>query len=478
MKNRIYTLALSALMIVFMGACADRLDLDPFNAVGTDNAFQSAGDFSNAVRGMYSGMRAGDYYGGRYIATPDILSDNLIICSEGRLSQQTTHYWNYGGNNTWLLWDDGYRIILRANLILENIDALEDGAFKNNVMGEALAIRALAHFDMARLYCPAPQHAPTALGIPYMTSSDASQKPSRPPVTETFNLIIQDLEDAAALISDDNGEGRLNQVAVNGLLARVNFYAGDNAGAIAAATAVIDDPNAPAVATAAQFDDLWKDGNAAGVLFKMKITNQDGTSPGVQYSQTGAEGVRSEYVADYAFYTEYENSAEYTGDVRLDVYFQTSDFAGETFNHIAKWFGRTGAPANLSDVQVLRMEEIYLTRAEARALTNQAGALADLNVVRDQRYTSYTGGETGAALLAAIRLERRKELAFEGHRFFDIKRMNVGISRSTFGDYADGSGGALPSNALNLPAGDGRFSLPLPQSELNANSNMEQNPGY
>ncbi|HAA12789.1 MAG TPA: hypothetical protein DCE41_14300 [Cytophagales bacterium] len=341
-----------------------------------------------------------------------------------------------------------------------------------------MALRAMAHFDMARIYCKPPQQASGSdLGIPYMTSSDASQKPGRPSVSETFTMILNDLDEALTLIGDGNGINQMNGYAVNALLARVHFYMGDNASAITHATAAITAQ--PGIAAYDDVDGMWKDENDAGVLFKIANTDQDNVGVGVQYSQTGPTGVRSEYVVDYGLYQLYEDNSDDTDDVRLDVYFSTSEFAGSEFNHIAKWFGRTGSNANVSDIQVLRTEEMYLTRAEARAATgDDAGALADLNVIRDERYTAHATGETGAALLAAIRLERRKELAFEGHRFFDLKRLNAGISRSTFGDYSDGSGIALPADALNLPAGDTRLELPIPQAELNANENMVQNPGY
>lgn len=479
MKNRIYTAAVAGLVALSMSSCGDLLELDPFNSVGVDAAFENNVAFNNAIKGVYSGIRDGEYYGGQYIATPDILADNVIISAQGRQSQQVRHFWNMGGNATWALWDDGYRIILRANLILENIDNLADGDVKNNIRGQALAMRAMVHFDMARLYCVAPQHGSASdLGIPYLISSDASQKPGRSTVGETFTKIMDDLTTAASLIGDDNGVYQLNKSSVQMLIARVQFYSGNDAAALTALNAVLT--GNPPVASKANFQDVWKDDSDEGVLFKMANTTQDNIGVGVQYSQTGPDGVRSEYVADFAFYQEFQDGPNGNGDIRLGAYFSTSEFSGTMQNHISKWFGASSKNANVSDTQVLRLSEGYLTRAEILASTDEAAALADLNVVRDQRYDSYTGGETGAALLAAIRMERRKELAFEGHRFFDLKRLNVDITRSAFGDASDGTGTSLPANVRTLPVGDFRFQLPIPQAELNANDNpdMKQNPGY
>ena len=76
----------------------------------------------------------------------------------------------------------------------------------------------------------------------------------------------------------------------------------------------------------------------------------------------------------------------------------------------------------------------------------------------------------------AIQFERRVELSFEGHRFFDLKRRGESVQRSTMGDIIDGSG--TPPDFPTLDADNFRFQLPIPIAEINANQNMVQNPGY
>lgn len=126
----------------------------------------------------------------------------------------------------------------------------------------------------------------------------------------------------------------------------------------------------------------------------------------------------------------------------------------------------------------MRTSEILISRAEAYARLNKnTEALVDLNTLRQSRYSNFVVGiETGADLLTAILFERRLELAFEGHRFFDLKRLGLGVTRSSFGDKSDGTG--INNVTKTLPAGDIHFQLPLPQSEINANPNIVQNPGY
>lgn len=465
-----------ALFIIssFLVSCDQELELTPFDALETEIALQQPSDFTNAIRGAYASMQGGSYYGGLYISTPDVLADNLIVCSEGRNSQQSLHYWNYSGNNTWGgIWSQGYRTIYRVNAVLENLENLSEGDFRNNVEGEALAIRALAHFDMARIYANFPQAGASEMGIPYVTSTDVTAQPARPTVQVTYDNIIADFETAKGLINDTNGDGRLNADVVNGLMSRLYLYLQNYNATITAATAALR--GTPSVGSIDIFPGIWLDATDEGVAFKIRHTEADNISIGVQYSQTGSTGVRSEYVVDYEFYQLYGEN-----DVRTASYFSTSPFAGKDFNHIAKYFGRETGSLNVVDTKVLRWAEVYLNRAEAYAAQGMdTEALADLDVVRSQRYTDFaSGNETGQALKDAIQLERRLELAFEGHRFFDLKRQGLPISRSGFGDEADGTGIPVPAESQVMPAGDDRFQLPLPQDELNANPNMVQNRGY
>ena len=455
-------------------SCEDKLQLEPFDALDVSAAFETNTDFSNAVKGAYAFLRDGNYYGGEFYLLPDAISDNLIICSEGRFSYQDYYLFNTNGNIAWFnFWRAAYDVILRTNHILENIDNLEDGAFKDDIMGQALALRGMAHFDLARVYSKAPQFAAgTDLGIPYVTSTDAGLRPERPTVAETFTQIQADLDQAATMIAADNGTGFLNTAAVHALRARLALYQGDFAGAESAATSAINASVNGGVASITDFPSIWTDETENGVIFKVINTNLDGVSVGVVYNQASPQGIRSEYVPDFSFYGLFTAT-----DVRLS-WFEQSAFAGSTFNHVIKYLQRPGSDQAVVDMKVLRWGEVYLTRAEARSETgDDAGALADLDAVRSQRYTGFvSGGETGAALKTAIERERRIELAFEGHRLFDLKRKNLPIVRSAFGDYFDGTGNAVPPGSATLPVTSPKFQMPIPQEELNANPSMQPNP--
>jgi tetratricopeptide (TPR) repeat protein len=309
--------------------------------------------------------------------------------------------------------------------------------------------------------------------LPYViTAADPTIKPSNEPVKGFYDKVIADLVKAEALINTSNGVGRLNKAAVAGLLSRVYLYKGDYANRIAAATRALG--TTPNLANIATFPSIWKDATETGVLFKVKNTDLDNSSTlGVNYYQTVAAGIKSEYNVDYNFYQLFTDN-----DIRKSTYIQTSPYVGTNYNHIIKYAGRPGSPAGVVDAKVLRTAEVLLNRAESYYRSgNIPAALADLVLLKTNRYTGYvTETLAGTALLNEIFLQRRLELAFEGDRFWDLKRLNLSVQRAVKGEKADGTG--TPPVFPTLAAGDPKFQLPYPQAELIFNTNLKQNPGY
>jgi hypothetical protein len=218
---------------------------------------------------------------------------------------------------------------------------------------------------------------------------------------------------------------------------------------------------------------VWKDANQDGLLFY--IPNEVGTlgiGVGVAYSQGSLTNLTPEYVVDYDFFNEFSND-----DIRKEAYTAPGKKGANNYNAIVKWFGRGTSFDGLVDLKILRAAEAYLNKAEAYyRLGNESAARTALDEVRTRRYTTFAGGETGQALLDAIMLERRLEFAFEGHRFLDLKRWGLGVQRDGFGDLRDGSG--VPSDVQSLSAGSTKLQLPIDQSIMDANPNLQQNPGY
>lgn len=473
MKKYILILTVS-LFTVFTACDKENLDLNPFDAVGAEVALNTQGDFDSAVNGLYTQMIGGSY-GASFMSFPDVIADNLVFVTAGRQTQKTQYEWRYNANNTYGgFMTSCYQVIQHANYILEKVDRLDDGAAKNNVIAQAKAARALALFTVNNVFGKIPTQAADAngsLGMPVLTSSDIRQKPARNTVAEVYTSVIEDLESAKGLISASNGKERFNKDAINGLLSRVYLYNGQYQKAADAASAV-----STSVSTFSNFSGIWDDSSDDGVIFELKNFDTDtNVSVGVPYSQTLTGGIKSEYVVDFGFYGMFQNT-----DIRKSTYVVTSSFEGNLYNNVAKYLSSSvNTGSGVVDIKVIRAAEVQLNKAEALANIpgQDAAALAALDLVRSQRYIGFTAGtETGQALKDAIQLERRLELAFEGHRFFDIKRKGLAINRTDAGDYADGTG--THPNFLTMPAGDTRFQLPIPKTELDVNPNFSPNPGY
>jgi len=487
MKNNIKILYFLFLSLTMVG-CEDEINIDPFTEANPDTFFNNLSAFQNGVDGITQQLRV--YYastGSGMQGIPDILSDNVILSQTGRRSNELYYDYRYVANTGGALalyWSECYEAVNAANLVISQIDNLADGEAKDNILGQALAGRAFAHFDLVRTYGKIPTQsadANSSLGVVYVKVEDGDTgdpfaEPPRETVADNYVEIIGDLETALTLIGEDNGEGRFNKDVVNAILSRVYLYNGEYQKAIDAADRVSVD-----IAAIDELPNVYTDATNAGVVWKLGIntTSESNFSQvGVLYGQSSEEDdgsitTISEYVMDFGFF----NSIS-PDDVRRDIMRFVGRNQGNNYNAIGKFLGEEGQINGLVDIKVIRAAEVVLNKAEAQfELGLEGPALQTLNSLRDLRYTApYAGGETGQDLEDAIQFERRVELAYEGHRFFDLKRRGESVVRTNAGDLIDGSG--TPPEFLTLPAGNFRFQFPIPLAELNANSNMDQNDGY
>jgi tetratricopeptide (TPR) repeat protein len=473
MKKYLYS---SIGLLLLIASCKkSELTLYPYNQVETSQAFNAETDVTLAVNGIYQGItQSGSYYNGAWNIIPDILADNLIINQSGRLTNKVYGEWRYTANGTYPLFGAGYTIIRRANAVLENIDRFNAGAFRDNAKGEALAIRAMTYFDMSRVYSKTYANASaTDLTVPYVTTTDPTILPASEPVKGFYDKVIADLTLAGTLVGTTNGIYRFNKNSVNAILSRVYLYKGDYANAIAAATAALG--ATPAIGDLTTFPRIWTDESNVGVLLKVANTALDNINTlGTNYYQIVGGQIKSEYVVDYNLAQLFTST-----DIRRSAYITTSVYNGVNYNHVIKYNGRPAGAAGVVDGKIIRSAEVLLNRAEAYFNSgNEGAALTDLRLLKRNRYAGYVDETiSGAALLNEILKQRRLELAFEGHRFFDLKRLNLPVVRDiTKGEKADGSGTTYVFGTL--AAGDPRFQLPLPQGEITFNPNIKQNPGY
>ena len=362
-------------------------------------------------------------------------------------------------------WVGFYKLIDNANRVLAAFDGVAattpaDETKKGLIRSELLALRGYAHFELLQRYSPA--YDPAALGVPYVTQSLLLGTPARNTVAEVLTGIDKDLTDgkAGALPAGAANNLRLSKAVVAGMQARVALYRKNWAAAATFATEAITTSGKP-LAAATEFPLIWTDESEAEVMLKLK---RIGTGVGNLWRDTNGD----------VFYEPSEKlKAQFnrTTDIRFPSYFLIGNTQGDTA--LIRKFYSSPRGTYIVDVKLMRVAEMYLIRAEARAEQDDlVGASADLNALRAARISGYTNVSLASKseAITEIMNERFKELAYEGFRFFDLKRRGLPVQRLT----ADVQSAAWQT----LEASSFRFVLPIPQAEIFANKNVVQNPGY
>ena len=458
--------------IVF-ASCSKSLDLTPPDQVAADEAFLNAASLERGLIGAYQtfNQRTTSDYGayGYQIYSNALYSDEAMLHNENNTGRGVMSYrWQVDPStaditNTWA----GYYFgIDRANRILAAADKLtdltaQDEALKKRVTGEALALRAFGHLQLLINY--ANSYEPNALAIPYIKVSEKYGKPARQTVAEVMTQIHADLDAAKTLIpSSFKSATRLSLPAVHAIQARAALYGKNWDLAITAATAAI---NAIPLASKENYPLIWTDKSNAEVIWKFRREQPNFTRAGDWFYD------RTQNKILYAPSKELRDAFDKVNDIR---YTATVRDRGSNRYSLAKYTGGDATAPNMADLKVFRTAEMYLIRAEAYAEKDQLLLSAnDLNTLRAARINGYLSQVflTKEALINAIIEERFKELAFEGQRMSDLRRRLLSVTR-------------LPEDAVNalgaelLQPTDKQYYFPIPDAEILANENIEQNPGY
>jgi len=395
-----------------------------------------------------------------FIYSNALLADNTRIGAGNRGQGVQVHSWTYTAGQGFG-WGTRYGAIYRTNDLIHNIDLVSgDATEKNQLVGEAMALRAVAHLDLVRTFGYKYSSGASNLGVPYRSGANNPEaEPARNTLAEVYAGILDDLTKAAELMTDEDAAmdlARVNKVAVNALIARTKLEMEDYQGAFDAANTAITDPTAPVLATGSDYTNMFSIDTDGEVLWK--LTNVGAIGQSFYEATTGDNffAPTDDLVALYE-----------ASDIRAGVNFAFNATSGEYI--VNKYPGTTGAGGDdfgRNNYKMIRLSEAYLIRAEAAYRIN-GGGLADLNAVRTARGAS-TGTEAGQALFDAIITERRKELAFEGDRWFTLKRLGLDVTR----------GADCNAGNCSLAASDNLWLAPIAQGEMNANANMVQNPGY
>ncbi|HAK76691.1 MAG TPA: RagB/SusD family nutrient uptake outer membrane protein [Runella sp.] len=430
-------------------SCEKFLDVQPKEFISDAATIVDRSSAETAVRGIYSALADGSYYGTSFQSIGYLSGDNIVWTgSQSQVQEFINKKVNADNSTISSAWISIYRTINRANNVIDKVPAVKDAqltdALRNQYIGEAYFARALAYFDLARTWG----------GVPIITKPTINPTDNsgikRSSVAETYAQVLKDLETAEPLLPATTDRYRATRKTVWALRARYHLYQKEWVKAEEYADKVISD--ATNYKLTKPFSAFFAN-DARGTTESIFEIFYNGTTEvnghrGQWQPQTN--GGTRQWAPNDALVALLNNPA--VGGTRSAL------VAKDNQN---RWYGNLYYRNPASDPSyVLRIAEIILIRAEARAQQEKlALGLADLNLIRDRAGIAASTAATKNDLLLAIENERRVEFALEPHRWYDIVR--TGRAPVVF-SLSDAN----------------RYVLPIPVQQLLSDKALEQNPGY
>jgi hypothetical protein len=435
------------LLLILATACGT-LEVQPFQQLPDSRAITDVGSARAALLGTYSSVQ--NYYQLNYPVLGYLPGDNVRF--NGTLNQFNQIDQNALSADNVIItetWTQIYQAVNSANNVLAALPALTDPLLtateKNQLLGEAYFIRALAYFDLGRGWGGVP------LVLKPTRSAADGQGIKRSTLAQTYDQVLADLTEAERLLPDGATRNRAVKSTARALRARLHLYRGQWAEAETFATQVIGSTNYRLASPYRAFS-AAPFGSSESV-FELTYSIAD---PNNQWNNWYPSALGGQYTLQPTpeFIT-LANRADAGGNRNVllsTVRSGTTDFVyGNLYNRAAQ----RDDPA-----YVIRLAELYLIRSEARARQGKlTDALTDLNVIRSRAGVPAATAATADALLLAVENERRVEFAFEADRWFDLVRT--------------GRAGAV------LGITDQRkWLFPIPFNDIAADADLTQNPGY
>ncbi|MBL7843017.1 MAG: RagB/SusD family nutrient uptake outer membrane protein [Cyclobacteriaceae bacterium] len=451
MKTLMNKILIVTALFFFAVACEDKLEpVDP-NNTGDAVALANDKNVKTTLIGAYDALSAGAFYGGNTFRNSEILAANSEIVFSGTFNDVADIYRKEMitlNADVAALWTNAYRTINVANNVLSAINVVNP-ADRDQVEGEALFLRGISYFELIKFFAQpySAGNVSTNLGVPLMLTEDRNSVAlvSRSTVQEVYTQIVADLTSAETKLASGPRSGKATKEAAAAFLSRVYLQMADYANARDAANRVITSGNYSMRPT---YSSCFNTSTTSEDVFNIPVSTVDGVNNMQTFFAPTASGGRGDVEIQAAHLAQYE-----AGDDRLAFFFLDPG-TGETRS--GKWVNQFG------NVKVIRLAEMYLTRAECnQRLGSAIGSTpaADINnIIRDRANLS----PLGVVTLADILRERRLELAHEGERLHDAKRLQESIVEG----------------ATVFPYNSDKLVFPIPQRDINVNPNLTQNSGY
>ena len=444
------TIIIFSLCLVFSGCIKDVL---PSDATTTATLTKTTDGLTKAVNGAYSLFKDHIEFNGttdlnlmylrQYFQLSDFASDD-IVCA-----QVTTDPFFYSftldhtptQTNTRYFWYISYKIINDVNTVIEAGEKVSNpDVATQQLIGECYFLRAFCNFNLVRLFAEPYTQNPSAPGIILRTSSSDPAQKARATVEEVYQSIIADAEKGASLMNQSRGVQYATKEAAWALLSRAFLYKEDNDSTIIYSDKVINSGKF-SLETAATYPALFANPTASqGTIFCIAFTSVDDYGKASISSMLYSDG-NSGWGEEYASKSIRDTMSAHPEDVRWSYIIPLKDGDGNLqqkngidIYYISKFSFQGGSPS-LSSPVMFRLAEMYLNKAEAEAKKGlTAAALDDVDMIRKNRgleNSLYNGVVSGGnSALDIVLKERRIELAFEGHRAYDVYRNKLNMNRT------------------------------------------------
>lgn len=472
-----------------LNSCEKFLELEPSsqgiavtNTTGDSILFKSASEAEAALAGAYADFK-NEYYQLDYYVNGDAQSDDAYAGGDNPANFQIDEYKIDATNsNVSRDWRYLYATIGKCNTVINNVGAVTDpnlsASRKQEILGEASFIRAFMYFQAVQLWGDVPLQLKEVKTISAANLESIYPQifPARATQTEVYAQIIADLETALAHVrTTAPHKGYATKGAVNAMLAKV--YATQEPHDWNKVKQYCDAVVAGGYTLLSDYDQLWNNANENSAEAIFEINYEGGSSDGNWGTKIfrGLDWKKFNLPANdllAAFDAEGDQKRKNASVIFLDVSGKWSDshYPQTRYPFINKWHNfQEGSNQNYI---FIRLADILLLKAEAlNELGDPAGAAALVNQIRTRVNLKATAATTQADMRLAIEKERRLELAFEGHRWYDLKRTGRAIA------VMNAAKGANNEN-LGYNLTPGRLVWPIPQAELDKNSKLVQNSGY
>ena len=486
MKRYILLVLATAVLAV---SCEKFLNMQPSNSGNAETAIQNPRDAEIILNGVLRKMSSSSYYGRNFIVCGDAKGGDITIYSQGR---GLDYYYSFNHSATSGsgsgFWTTGYSCLMNLNSLIVNASKLkEEGATGfDQSLGQAYFLRALIYFDLVRLYGLPYNYNKESLGVPRVeVPLDASAQPTRATVESIYQLINDDLNSAASLMTKKkSANGYPGYYAAKALQAKVFLYMEKPSDALAAAKEVIEE-SGYALYKPEDWVASWGKAFGSESIFEIGMDSESDLGTGclgfyyLAYQKLkNAQGwfLASDYFLDLL--------GEDPTDVRWGVMEEDEYAQNNPDSHrmgaCNKYLGGPGmngdgkGTATAVNIKVIRLSEVYLLAAEAALSSDKEAAAGYLNEIR-KRAPALAPRTKDDITLDDIDNERRKEFYGEGDRFFDLIRLNRTIE---FND--DLTNGPVTQRSKKIDRTFGKIVLPIDIDELNANPAIkdQQNPAY